>query len=289
MLKEGGRDASGLLTALSGLTDDEWLDVVIQSIREPRFAGFELPRVPPDDFQQRYNSQVGEANLQLAFKFYSIVKQYMARFGGPLRPDSRVLDFGCGWGRVTRMFLKDVLGTNLCGIDVDPLAIEWCRETLCHGTYELNDTNPPTKCQPRSFDLICAYSVFSHLSEPVHLRWIEEFSRLLKDGGALIVTTLGPSFIRVCQSFREKEQLEGSQKSVARSFVDADAALADYDSGKYLFAPNPTDVYGMSLISRAYVEREWTKFLEFRDFIDDPALRPQALIVMQKPRGHWRD
>src|SRR5947199_103729 len=126
MLKECVCDAQGLLSALSGLTDDEWLDVVIQSIREPSFAGFELPRVPPDDLQQRYNGQAGEANLRLAFTFYSVIKKYLARYGSQLRPDSRVLDFGCGWGRVTRMFLKDVLGDNVYGIDVDASAIEMC-------------------------------------------------------------------------------------------------------------------------------------------------------------------
>lgn len=284
-LNECVRNAQGLLRALSGLADDEWLDVMIQSMREPCFAGFELPRVPPDDLQRRYNGQAGEANLRLAFTFYSVVKKYVADCGSPLRPDSRVLDFGCGWGRVTRMFLKDVLGDNLYGIDVDLPAIEICRQTMGYGTYEMNQTIPPTTFQSGSFDVICAYSVFSHLSEPVHIRWIEEFSRILTDGGVLVVTTLGRGFLGLCQSFREKERLEqGWQKSAAESFVDSVAALADYDSGRFLFSPKPSDVYGMALIPQAYVEKEWTQFLEFHDFIDDPALLPQALIVMQKTR-----
>ena len=52
--------------------------------------------------------------------------------------DSRVLDFGCGWGRVIRFFLKDVAPWNLVGVDIDPNAPSsaaratnrWCRFEL---------------------------------------------------------------------------------------------------------------------------------------------------------------
>lgn len=37
------------------------------------------------------------------------------------------------------------------------------------------------------------------------------------------------------------------------------------------------------MIPRAYIEREWTKYLEFRDFVDDRTLSFQAIVVMQKP------
>ena len=71
--------------------------------------------------------------------------------------------------------------------------------------------------------------------------------------------------------------------------MDTEAALADYDSGKFLYSatggggPRDASFYGEAVIPPGYVKREWTKYLALCDFIDDPALLSQALIVMQKP------
>jgi hypothetical protein len=73
--------------------------------------------------------------------------------------------------------------------------------------------------------------------------------------------------------------------------VDTEAALADYDRGKFLYSPTggggPRDAsfYGEAVIPQKYVEQEWTKYLDFCDFTYDPAIIPQSLIVMQKPLG----
>ena len=33
--------------------------------------------------------------------------------------DSKILDYGCGWGRIIRFFLKDVPSRNLFAVDPD--------------------------------------------------------------------------------------------------------------------------------------------------------------------------
>jgi predicted RNA methylase len=58
-------------------------------------------------------------------------------FGRPLSPETRILDFGCGWGRILRFFLKDVPAKNLIGVDVDPEVIEICKETIREGRFEI--------------------------------------------------------------------------------------------------------------------------------------------------------
>jgi len=59
---------------------------------------------------------------------------------------------------------------------------------------------PPVEFPAGFFDIIYAYSVFSHLNEDTHLKWIEEFSRILKAGGLLLVTTQARRFIDFCES-----------------------------------------------------------------------------------------
>jgi hypothetical protein len=74
--------------------------------------------------------------------------------------------------------------------------------------------------------------------------------------------------------------------------VDYHSALDAYDNGKFLHeatgggVSRPASFYGETLIPRSYVEREWTRFLMFRDFMYDSAVIPQAIIVMQKAAPH---
>jgi 2-polyprenyl-3-methyl-5-hydroxy-6-metoxy-1,4-benzoquinol methylase len=47
----------------------------------------------------------------------------------------------------------------------------------------------PSDYREGTFDMIYAYSVFSHLSEQCHLAWASEFARILKPGGTVCLTT----------------------------------------------------------------------------------------------------
>ena len=60
--------------------------------------------------------------------------------------------------------------------------------------------------------------------------------------------------------------------------------MASFYIARQVEAPaRPASFYGEAVISPGYVKREWTKYLTFCDFVDDPAKFNQALIIMQKP------
>jgi hypothetical protein len=69
---------------------------------------------------------------------------------------------GCGWGRIIRFFLRDIEPGQLMGIDCLPLAIEICQQSDPATRFSLVNALPPTTLASESFDLIHAYSVFSH-------------------------------------------------------------------------------------------------------------------------------
>jgi SAM-dependent methyltransferase len=278
-----------LLNMLSSLNDQQWLEVLIKSLENPAMGGIALPGTPSDQVQRDTVGSAGEQALSEAFSFYREIKKYGSDFGKVLTPDSRILDFGCGWGRIIRFFLKEVKADNLHGIDVTPQMIDFCRELFRYGNFSICNPLPPTEFADESFDIIYAYSVFSHLSESVHIRWVEEFSRILKPGGIFIATTQARHFIEFCRSLQDRTHESGWHRALSKAFLDTKVALADYDNGKFLFCATgggpslPNSFYGEALIPRAYVEREWTKYLILRDFVDDQNRLPQAIIVMQKP------
>ncbi|MDH4264428.1 MAG: class I SAM-dependent methyltransferase [Deltaproteobacteria bacterium] len=277
-----------LFKTLSHLTDQQWLEILIKSIERPYVGLIKLPGFPPEQLQHRINGSSGEDALKAAFNIYSWIKLYTKSLGINLGRNSCVLDFGCGWGRIIRFFLKDVLADNLYGVDVNPEMITICQERVRHGNYSVVSPLPPIDFSADSIDIIYAYSVFSHLAEPVHIKWIEEFSRVLKPKGIFFATTWSRDFIEFCRSLRGKTHESPWYNSLANSFLESEAALKDYDSGKFVYSPTgggpalPSSFYGEAVIPRKYIELEWTKYLAFVNFVDNRNIDPQVIVIMQK-------
>jgi SAM-dependent methyltransferase len=115
----------------------------------------------------------------------------------PSEPPNAILDIGCGTGRL-------LLGwhaagkTQLAGVDINPALIEWNREALpAVADWRVSNVEPPLAFPDASFDLIQLASVFTHLPLPLQRLWIEEFHRLLRPGGRVVITLHGSVYARV--------------------------------------------------------------------------------------------
>lgn len=91
---------------------------------------------------------------------------------------SAILDFGCGCGRVARWW-RD-LPADLHGSDSNPTLVEWCRENLPFGTFDVNGPEPPIGYADDSFDLVYAMSVLTHLPVETQRRWLDELARVAR-------------------------------------------------------------------------------------------------------------
>jgi 2-polyprenyl-3-methyl-5-hydroxy-6-metoxy-1,4-benzoquinol methylase len=265
--------------------DDRWLHYNTASSR--RFATFRdiLPTLPDEQTQIGFIGTSGDEALVEAFGMYVQVKKLAGKHGRPIRRTSRILDFGCGWGRTLRFFMKDVPTANLTGIDVMPLAIELSKANNPWCNFELTTALPPTHFADESFDLIYLYSVFSHLSEEAHLLWLAEFQRIMKPGGVLIATTWSRDYIERCEHARNGETLGTHPRSLL-AFTDTREALRGYDAGEFCHSAIGGggellgSFYGETCIPADYVRRKWVRFFEFREFISEPG--EQSVIVARK-------
>lgn len=283
-----GSDFDNLVSPLS---DVELLNLFIQSCSQTKINGIPVPMFPSEEIQQQFVGASYEHALYEAYLFYSLVKTYAQNLGVPLNKERKILDFGCGWGRIIRFFFKDVRHKNLLGIDVDPAMINLCNETLGRGRYKIAPPQPPVEfINDNSLDIIFAYSVFSHLSEETAENWIKEFSRILRPGGIFIATTQARYFLDFCQQFKEHPELiqTGWHKTLSQAFPDINRAISDYESGNFVHSPTGagdvrnSSFYGETVISRTYIKNHYEKYLKLRDFFDDTNRLPQALFVLQK-------
>lgn len=273
-----------------GISDEFWFWLMTEGCRRHPKLRDDLPAMPPDDVQLLYTGASGDAVLREGFDAYRLFREFFERHVGPLRSDYRVLDFGCGWGRIIRFFLKEIAPVNLHGVDPMSDAIDLCRRTNRWCQFAVSPRSPPIDLPAASFDFIYSFSVFSHLSEAKSRELIDEVARLLKPGGLAALTTRSRGFIPFCAELRANPKLVASHagpQSSAQAFPNTARTLADYDAGRYCFHSfNETgewSYWGETAIPRAYVEREWTRYLLLADFLDDPRRLSQAVIVMKKP------
>lgn len=122
------------------------------------------------------------------------IREVMDRQKVQLEGLDAILDFGCGAGRVLRHW-HALRGPEVHGMDIHPGFVEWCRRNLPFACFEVNQLRQRTSYSDGKFDLIYAFSVFTHLSQEGQFFWIREMTRVLKPGGYLILSTHGDIYI----------------------------------------------------------------------------------------------
>lgn len=178
----------------------------------------------------------------------------------------RVLDFGCGAGRILRHAATEE--AEVWGCDIDAASVEWLRRHLDAHVFR-NGEEPPLEVPDGHFDLTWAFSVFTHLTD-TWAAWLLELHRTLKPDGLLIATVFGPGHTRYGDE-RVGEELTG-MNTVHNG--------AGWDTGGPLV-----------LHSRWWLTEHWGRAFEIIELRDgDPGgsspLYGQGVVVMRRlPRA----
>jgi len=112
-----------------------------------------------------------------------------ATHGLPMENVGRLLDFGCGCGRILRHW-RAHFRLELHGSDNDPLLVDWVGRALPFVQAHRNGALPPLPYASASFGLVYAISVFTHLTRAEGERWMAELQRIVRPGGLLMFSVL---------------------------------------------------------------------------------------------------
>ena len=270
----------------SAVSDDCWFWLNTEGVRRNQKLRDYLPRLADEHTQQLFTGDKGDATLKEGYLYYKIFKEQFEKHRGSLSSAQKILDFGCGWGRIIRFFLKDLDPEKIWGCDPVEEMIELCKSQNHWCNFQHINTNPPTNFADNSFDLIYSFSVFSHLSEDFHLSLLPEIKRILRPGGIYMTTTRTRKFILDVAELRKEADLakmhEGPRSST-EAFTDTNKALSDFDNGLYThhnFNQKEWPYWGETAIPKKYVQDKWTEHFTFLDFLE---LTAQNVIIVQKP------
>ena len=284
---------------------DDWFELVRKSCLTPpvSYNGKLLPAFPPAAIQDRTGGDSGITKLTDAFRFYKECIQIFKELDRPATEHTRILDFGVGWGRISRFFLREMPLSNIHGIDVTPEFTAICRDTFQSENFFTCPSFPPTSLPDNHYDFIVGYSVFSHLSEDACMAWMKEFARILKPGGIAAITTRGKSFFKFCESQKKStwikllHKLLGEKEpsdyleALSRLFENFDEARAQYDRGEFVHS-NVQGVggsgsmnntfYGETFIPESYARRTYDPILKLEKFVVKWNYHSQPIMFFRK-------
>ncbi|MGY5876509.1 MAG: class I SAM-dependent methyltransferase [Candidatus Thorarchaeota archaeon] len=113
-------------------------------------------------------------------------KAELDEFMNLVRPRGHVLDVGCGSGvRVARALVDR--GFQVTGIDISQKMIDIAKHCLPEAVFEVGDMTA-LEYEDETFDgIVSTYAVF-HVPRTKHYALFLDFRRILKKGGALLVS-----------------------------------------------------------------------------------------------------
>jgi len=152
--------------------------------------------LPPAHLRAQIGPSHADARVFLASGRHhaELLSELLADKGRPIEELDALLDWGCGCGRVLRHWAR-LPKTRVCGVDIDTRMVEWCKRHLSFADVAVTRLSPPLPYPGQTFDLMYAFSVFTHLSEELQHAWMRECFRVLKPDGFLLISTLGEYYL----------------------------------------------------------------------------------------------
>jgi SAM-dependent methyltransferase len=266
---------------LGKISKFEWFEANLNPEANRSALGISIPDLPPDEVQLRFTGRTGSQNLQQAFDFYEFILANLPEHG---RDQQRVLDFGGGWGRILRFFLREFPAERLFLVDCLTAAIECARSLNAPYNIVHSQLDPPLPFPEASFGVCYAFSVFSHLSERGSESWLRHLGDLLIRGGKLIFTTRGKIQINNLE-----EMIRTNPTHQLTLLPQPETIRQEYEKGVFQFYPVggggelSKEVFGETWIPKCWLEERY-RSLGFSscDFYTEFKTVDQCVFVLTK-------
>ena len=251
--------------------DQDYYVLLKSSDQGQEYSGFPIP---PGHLQRCTFGEGTEIYLNSGKEHVNTMEHILSQSGFLIQPSHRILDFGCGAGRMIRWLGDSVEGCEVWGVDIQSDRIMWCQQHLSPPfKFATVTTAPHLPFEDRYFDLIYCGSVFTHIDDLADA-WLLELKRILQPGGRLYITVHEKHSLQHYLTLREQDW-------------DAVGPLRLYDK-KIMISQLDFNVFtmGRGYLSQIfydidYLQRHWGSILDVISVTQD-AWGAQTAILLTK-------
>lgn len=180
----------------------------------------------------------------------------------------RMLDVGCASGRVLRHFVVQSDVDEVWGCDINHRHIRWLCEFMPANVRAITvPALPSLPAEDNYFDLVLAFSVFTHI-DTFETAFLAEIRRVLKPGGLAYLTVHDES---TWEALRADADNKNNQQIMSLVSVDPDFrrnVMLPMGKGRTVYRYRETGPYRCQVFhSREYVERVWGRILTIEEVL----------------------
>jgi SAM-dependent methyltransferase len=180
-------------------------------LRDTIFVPKDLRRYqnyPPPSLLARvqYCDNIGNVAVN-GYSHYRRMRGLAEQYGIELTR-ARVLDWGCGHGRVIRHFDEVGPDIELHGVDIDGENASWAGQHLPRVRVLHGPLLPPLPYDTGAFDLVVGLSVMTHLTESVQRTWVHELERIIRPGGLALLSFSGDTDVAFSSCHLDRPYVE---------------------------------------------------------------------------------
>ncbi|MBN3906209.1 MAG: class I SAM-dependent methyltransferase [Nostoc sp. NMS1] len=252
-----------------------WLNRV-GVFEKPDLTSYIAP-FPPQELM--YNVSGLQNQKDFASHGVDLFQAYSQASPIPLTDYQNLLDFGCGCGRLARMFKGHP--HKVTGCDIDSRHIKWINDNLAYMTSVVTSVHPPLPFSDHQFDGIIANSVFTHLNENSQDQFLSELHRICIPNGYLLLSIHGARALE--RSINEKtirDMISVEEKLFQK-------ARSAFDKNQYAFILQQGHLttsffeYGITFIPESYIRNHWNRWFEIVDYCKGAIHSWQDIVVLK--------
>ncbi|MEZ6096932.1 MAG: class I SAM-dependent methyltransferase [Pirellulaceae bacterium] len=195
----------------------------------------------------------------------------------------RYFDFGCASGRVIRHFVAQTEIPEIWGSDINQRHIRWLYEHMPKRVKPIfNHTIPAIPLEDNYFDVVSAFSVFTHI-DTFETAWLAELRRILKPGGLAYLTVHNEDTWEVLRG-----EINNDKNRLIQQVRKVDPQFDQHIMGPL---PNTRTVYRFTsqgpyraqvFHSNDYLHNVWGRYFDLIKILPRHHVR-QTVVLLRKP------
>ena len=163
-----------------------------------------LPKNISSEVQKMWNGSSDDTLYLQTASFVKVISYNYHLYKKKGLVNSKIMDFGVGWGRFFRMFYYWSDPKHLWGVDAWQRSLDLCLKNNLPGNFILSDPKPKSlNIKGIKFDLIVSFSVFTHLEPATASTCLETLRKYVADDGLLIITIRPIEFWKFIDNVRK--------------------------------------------------------------------------------------